>query len=108
MRMPTRQAKHVFILSEALDIGRFETGAGKQEFGLIEKGRDGHKRFMHHYGRSGGRSSPAALLINKPSIFSLHGLHRQLWAENILLVAAIKVFMFEEKNRIIVANGRFN
>jgi len=49
MRMPTRNAKHVLILSEALDIGRFEAGAGEQELGLIEKGGDGHKGFVHDH-----------------------------------------------------------
>jgi len=50
MRMPAGNAKHVLILSEALDISRFETGTGEQEFGLIEKGGDGHKGFVHYYG----------------------------------------------------------
>ena len=51
--MPTRNAKHVLILSEALDIGRFEAGTGgEQEFSLIEKGRDGDKQLVHHFVRA--------------------------------------------------------
>ena len=34
--------------------------------------------------------------------------HNVIVSGNFFLDAAIKVFMFEEKNRIIVANGRFN
>src|SRR5438128_2493092 len=53
MRMPARNAKHVLILSEALDFGRFESGAGEQKFSLVEERGDGYKGFV--------RSSPAAL-----------------------------------------------
>src|SRR5438094_5039512 len=88
MRMTTRNAKHVLILSEALDIGRFEAGTGKQEFSLIEEGGDGHKRFVHHYGLFRQAKFACRSPVNKPLIFSLHGPHRQLWAGNILLVAA--------------------
>src|SRR5204862_6788597 len=88
MRMPARNAKHVLILSEALDIGRFEAGTGKQEFSLIEEGGDGHKRFVHHYGLFREAKFACRPPGNKPLIFSLHGPHRQLWAGNILLVAA--------------------
>jgi hypothetical protein len=90
--MPTRNAKHVFILSEALDIGRFEAGTGEQELGLIEEGGDGDERLVHDYGpfrrTKFARRSPVNKPFNKPSIFSLHGPHQQLLAGNILLAAA--------------------
>src|SRR5207245_5681679 len=84
MRMPTRNAKHVLILSEALDIGRFEAGTGKQEFSLIEEGGDGHKRFVHHDGLFRQAKFACRSPHNKPLLFSLHGPHRQLWAANII------------------------
>ncbi len=85
--MPARNAKHVLILSEALDIGRFETGAGEQKFSLVEERGDGYKGFVHHYGLFRQAKFACRSPVNKPSIFSLHGPHRQLWAGNILPVA---------------------
>src|SRR3989442_13061724 len=86
MRMPTRNAKHVLISSEALDIGRFEAGTGKQEFSLIEEGGGGPKRFVHHYGLFRQAKVAGRPPVNKPLIFSLPGPHLQLWAGNIFFL----------------------
>jgi hypothetical protein len=47
MGMPATDAKHVFIIREALDVGRFQAGAGQQEFRLAMKDRDGDEIFLH-------------------------------------------------------------
>lgn len=86
--MPTPNAKHVLILSEALDIGRFETGAGEQKFSLVEERGDGYKGFVHHYGLFRQAKFACRSPVNKPLIFSLHEPHQQLLAGNILLAAA--------------------
>ncbi len=36
VRVPATDAKHVFIIREALDISRFQTGSSQQKFGLVD------------------------------------------------------------------------
>jgi hypothetical protein len=47
MGMPTADAKHVFIIREALDVGRLEPAAGQQEFRLTVEDGDGYQIFVH-------------------------------------------------------------
>ena len=47
MGMPTADAKHVFIIREALDISRFQAGAGEQELWLAVKDGYGNEVFLH-------------------------------------------------------------
>ncbi len=49
VRVPTADAKHVFIIREALDISRFETAAGQEKFRLAMKDRDGDQIFLHNF-----------------------------------------------------------
>jgi hypothetical protein len=45
--MPAANPQHIFIIREAFDVSRLQTGAGQQEFWLAVKNGDGNEAFLH-------------------------------------------------------------